>query len=162
MIHVRSAGPMDAGPMVELLNEIIAAGGTTSMTDPLTRNDLMEWMHHHVGRNAWVLAEGSDGEVLGFQWIEPKESLPPEACDIATFARIGRTRLGTGSALFEATRAAAKMLGYHWINATIRADNAGGLAYYQSRGFETYKTMRDVILRDGLRIDRISKRFNLD
>ena len=56
---------------------------------------------------------------------------------------------------------AARRLGYTWINATIRADNEGGLAYYQSRGFETYQIVRDVPLAGGQRVDRVKKRFDL-
>ncbi|MEO0752820.1 MAG: GNAT family N-acetyltransferase [Pseudomonadota bacterium] len=155
MIHVRGAGPVDARSMAELLNDIIAKGGTTAMTDPVSRADLVEWMQCFAGRNAWFLAEDSEGTLLGFQWVEPKETLPPEACDIATFTRLGRVRLGTGTALFETTRNAAKLLGYQWINATIRADNGGGLAYYQSRGFETYRTHTDGAF------DKVSKRYDL-
>ncbi|MEM6588962.1 MAG: GNAT family N-acetyltransferase [Pseudomonadota bacterium] len=151
MIHVRRAGALDTGAMAELLNEIIEKGGTTALKETVTRGDLAEWMHHHARRNAWFVAEDEDGALLGFQWIEPKTGLPPEACNIATFTQVGRTRLGTGSALFDATRTAAKQLGFQWINATIRACNEGGLAYYQSRGFETYRV-------DG---DQIHKRFGM-
>ncbi|MEL7252718.1 MAG: GNAT family N-acetyltransferase [Pseudomonadota bacterium] len=154
MIHVRRAGALDTGAMADLLNAIIAKGGTTAMTKPVTRGDLLAWMKFHAGRNAWFVAEDADGTLLGFQWVEPKEGLPPEACDIATFTRIGHTRLGTGTALFDATRQAAKDLGYAWINATIRAENEGGLAYYQSRSFETYR-------KPGTDPDRITKRYNL-
>ncbi len=84
------------------------------------------------------MVEDEAGIVMGFQWIAPHDGLPPEAVDIATFARVGRTQIGIGSALFRATEAAARQMGYRWINANIRADNEGGLIYYQSRGFETY------------------------
>ena len=75
-----------------------------------------------------------------------------DAAEIATFTKIGKTGLGIGSALFRATEKAARGLGYTWINANIRADNAGGLAYYQSRGFEDYgrKTGHQI----GQRADR--------
>ena len=160
-LHIRRAGPLDAGPMAELLNQIIARGGTTAMTSPVTRTTLAEWMAADAPRSAWHLAEDDAGALLGFQYVHPHPRLPPDACDIATFVRLGRTGLGTGSALFDATRAAARALGYAWINATIRADNAGGLAYYQSRGFETFHTAHDVPLGTGQRIDRISKRYDL-
>lgn len=161
MIHVRRAGPIDTGPMATLLNEVIEKGGTTALTEPVARGDLTDWIRHFNGRNAWFLAEDAEGALLGFQWIEPKDSLPTDACDIATFTQIGRTRLGCGSALFEATRTAARRLGYAWINATIRADNSGGLAYYQSRGFETYQRHLGVQLANGETVDRVSKRFQL-
>ncbi len=161
MIHVRAAGPIDAAPMAELLNEVIAEGGTTAMTKPVYKDDLVQWIRHYSGRNAWFLAEDDDGVLLGFQWIEPHDDLPVEACAIATFSRVGRTRLGSGSALFNHTKAAARLLGYRWINATIQADNDGGLAYYQSRGFESYGDIERAILNDGTPVIKIRKRFDL-
>ena len=159
--HIRRAGALDAGSMSALLNEIITRGGTTALTQPVTRDDILAWMATDADRAAWHVAEDDAGKLLGFQWITPHPKLPPEACDIATFVQVGRTGLGTGSALFDATHAAAKSLGYDWINATIRADNTGGLAYYQSRGFESYASETNVTLESGLVVDRTHKRFDL-
>jgi L-amino acid N-acyltransferase YncA len=161
-MHIRRAGALDAGPMADLLNAIIRKGGTTALTKPVTRDDLAAKMTAHAGRNAWHLVEDDSGHVMGFQWVAPHDRLPPEACDIATFVEIGQTQLGIGSSLFDASRRAATDLGYHWINATIRADNTGGLAYYQSRGFEPYALQKGVALEDGTLVDKISTRFALD
>ena len=59
------------------------------------------------------------------------------------------------------TEAEARRFGYSWINASIRADNAGGLAYYQSRGFETYDRKTNVRLDNGLVVEKIMKRYDL-
>jgi L-amino acid N-acyltransferase YncA len=160
-VTVRRAGPLDARPMAELLSEIIAAGGTTAMTDPVSTEDLRGWMVQRPDHAAWHLAEDTSGDVMGFQWIEPAAYLPEEAAEIATFVRRGRTGLGIGSALFDRTKQAARALGYRWINANIRADNTGGLVYYQSRGFEDYDTLRAVQLGDGRTVDKILKRYDL-
>lgn len=56
---------------------------------------------------------------------------------------------GVGSALFPATRAAAEELGLEFINATIRADNVGGLAYYAKLGFQLYDRLVQVPLLNG-------------
>ena len=55
MIHVRRAGPLDAGAMAELLNEVIVQGGTTAMTEEVTREDIAG----RIGapRAIWHLAE---------------------------------------------------------------------------------------------------------
>jgi hypothetical protein len=47
------------------------------------------------------------------------------------------------------------------INATIRADNVGGLAFYSRLGFTDHGISRAVPLRDGTPVDRVSKRFIL-
>ena len=75
--------------------------------------------------------------------------------------QIGRTGLGIGSALFSAIAGAAKNLGYVWINATIRADNTGGLTYYQSRGFRDWHHDEAVKLDNGSIVSKISKRYDI-
>ncbi|NQZ73066.1 MAG: GNAT family N-acetyltransferase, partial [Dinoroseobacter sp.] len=102
-----------------------------------------------------------EGQVIGFQWIAPADYLPAEAADISTFAKQGQTQRGIGTALFAATKGAAPKLGYTWINANIRADNSGGLRYYNSLGFTDYGRKTNVTLRNGLVVDKILKRFDL-
>ncbi|MBF9030648.1 GNAT family N-acetyltransferase [Rhodobacterales bacterium HKCCE3408] len=145
--------------MADLLNEIISAGGSTAMTTLVSGDYLAERIGHD--RSAWHVAEDEAGRVMGFQWIEPADYLPADAAEIATFARKGSSGLGIGSALFRATEAAARALGYAWINANIRADNSGGLAYYQSRGFEDYGRVEGYPMENGQVVDKVLKRFDL-
>ena len=161
MIKVRPATEFDSGSMATLLNAIIKKGGTTALTRPVTGKDLREWMAGAPGQSAWHVAVNGTEEVVGFQWIEPHVELPAEAVDVATFVEVGQSGLGIGSALFEATSKAASTLGYVWINATIRADNEGGLTYYQSRGFRVWHIDEGVRLESGLVVDKISKRFDI-
>lgn len=156
---IRRAAPLDTRDMAALLNEIIAVGGTTARTEPVQAADFIPLLS--APKSACHVAE-VDIAILGFQFIEPHAALPPEAADISTFVQRGKTGLGIGSALFEATAQAARDLGYRWINATIRADNTGGLIYYQSRGFRDWDHLRDQRLGNGLRVDKICKRFDLD
>ncbi|SIS51503.1 Acetyltransferase (GNAT) family protein [Roseivivax lentus] len=135
---VRRAGRLDVRQMAELLNEIAGAGGTAVVPRAVTADELYGSMRRHRDTGAWHVAEDECGTILGFQYIEPQGDLPPEACNIATFVRPGRSGLDIGSALFEASTKAARALGYRWIGADIRADNHGGLIYYQSRGFEAH------------------------
>ena len=115
----------------------------------------------NADQSAWHVALNDAEEVIGFQWIAPHPQLPPEACDVASFVQIGQTGLGIGSALFSATAKAAKTLGYVWINATIRADNTGGLTYYQSRGFRDWHIDEGVKLDSGQVVNKISKRYDV-
>ena len=66
-----------------------------------------------------------------------------------------------GTALFAATRARANLLRLAAINATIRADNCGGLAYYFKMGFVAYGVDTAVPLSDATPVDRIHKRYML-
>jgi len=161
MIHVRPAMPLDADSMAKLLNQIIEIGGTTALVRPVTGQDLAEWMSFSPDQSAWHVALDDDERVVGFQWIAPGEQLPPEAAEIATFVQVGQTGLGIGSALFNATASAAKSLGYVWIRANIRADNEGGLTYYQSRGFRDYAMIEDYPLADGTCVNKRLKRYDI-
>ncbi|WP_299501467.1 GNAT family N-acetyltransferase [uncultured Roseobacter sp.] len=161
MIRVRKAMALDAGSMARLLNAIIEKGGTTALTRPVTGDDLQQWMASAPEQSAWHVALDDAEEVVGFQWISPHPDLPPEAVDVATFVQMGKTGLGIGSALFTATSQAAKSLGYIWINATIRADNEGGLTYYQSRGFRDWHFDENVALESGQIVNKISKRYDI-
>jgi L-amino acid N-acyltransferase YncA len=158
---IRPVAATDAPVLASLLNEIIARGGTTAFQRPFTPQRLAESML--MGR--WVIcclvAEESDGGLGGFQSLVRSEELPSDAGDISTFSRIGRTQKGTGSLLFAATQAEARRQGLTAINATIRADNVGGLAFYSKLGFADYSVDRAVPLLDGTEIDRISKRYTL-
>ncbi|WP_421747129.1 GNAT family N-acetyltransferase [Cognatishimia sp.] len=146
--------------MAELLNEIINVGGTTAYTNEVTSSYIQQKINSGT-RSAWHLAESSQGEVLGFQWIEQSGALPVKAAEIATFAQVGKTGLGIGSKLFEATKKVAVALDYTWIRANIRSDNSGGLIYYQSRGFEDYGVEKNVTLADGTIVDKVLKRYDL-
>ena len=161
VITVRSAIAFDAPSMAKLLNAIIAQGGTTALTGTVSAADLSEQMASNDGRAAWHVAVTPSDDVVGFQWIYAADYLPAEAAEIATFVQIGQTGLGIGSKLFDATCMAARALGCTWINANIRADNEGGLIYYQSRGFQDYGRIKDFELADGTCVDKILKRHDL-
>ena len=163
-MNLRPATPADAAAMAELLNEIIAQGGTTAYEDPFSPEDMD---HHYISnpaRIACTLAE-DNGEILGFQGLfwptDPADPFPEGWAYIATFARVGRTGGGIGRALFAETRAAAEAAGARVIDATIRADNTGGLAYYSRMGFTDYGRLRGLPLKDGTQVDRQRKRYDL-
>ena len=81
--------------------------------------------------------------------------------EIATFVDVRAHGHGIGTALFDATKKAARAAGYTAINATIRTDNESGLTYYRSKGFEPYAHQHGVKLENGLVVDRVQKRYSL-
>lgn len=154
---IRRATAADAAALAGILNPIILAGGTTGIEDVLDPPTLAHWFIDGPDVIACHLAEAG-GHATGFQSLSRYGDLPPGWADIATFAR--QPRCGTGSALFAATCAAARAAGIITINATIRTDNAGGLAFYRGLGFIPYRTTPAVPLRDGTPVDRLHHRFD--
>lgn len=161
-VEVRDTTPADAHELAALLNAIIARGGTTAHEDPFTPERLDEtYLTGPDVLTSVVAVDTETGRLEGFQALIRDEAIPKDWGDITTFARVGGTQQGVGSALFEATRERARALGLAALNAQIRADNSGGLAFYSKMGFEDYQVDRAVPLNDGTPVDRINKRYPL-
>ena len=158
---IRPVQDVDAFALAGLLNEIIARGGTTAWEEPFTPEALVEEMLTGHDVICCFVAQDDQGSLGGFQSLLRSGSLPDGVGDIATFSRVGGVQKGTGSRLFAVTRQAATEKGLVAINATIRADNVGGLAFYRGLGFTDHGISRAVPLRDGTPVDRVSKRYVL-
>lgn len=161
-LTVRPATSADAPELADLLNAIIARGGTTALQKPFTPERLDEAYLTGPGVLSCVVAVDNEGGRLeGFQTLIREAYLPADWGDIGTFSRVDGIQRGVGSALFAATRERARDLGLAAMNAQIRADNKGGLAFYGKMGFQDYKVDRAVPLGDGTPVDRINKRYSL-
>jgi L-amino acid N-acyltransferase YncA len=159
-LTVRPSRPDDAPALAAILNAIIAAGGTTAHEEPFSPEDLRA--HLLDGPAVLCCHTVLDGDrPAGFQSLTRAPYLPPDWAEIATFTRRAPPLRGAGAALWPATRARAVQLGIATIDATIRADNLGGLAYYARIGFVDYAVLRAVQLRDGTPVDRIRRRHDL-
>lgn len=160
-LTVRPVTAADAAGLADLLNAVIAAGGTTALQEPFTPEALDAAYLTGPNVHCCFVAEDEDGTLLGFQTLGRYPGLPEDVGDIGTFARIGGTQRGIGSALFAATSKRAAELGLSAINATIRGDNSGGLAFYTKQGFVDHDVTPGVPLKDGTPVDRVHKRFVL-
>jgi L-amino acid N-acyltransferase YncA len=162
-IEIRPAGSADAPALAELLNGIIARGGTTALERPFTPERLDQtYLTGPEVLSCVVAVDSASGRLEGFQTLIREAHLPEGWGDIGTFSRVGGTRQGVGSALFAATSERARALGLAGINAEIRADNEGGLAFYGKMGFEDHEVARAVPLKNGTPVDRIHKRCPLN
>lgn len=156
---IRPASPQDAEAMVTLQNEIIRIGGTTAYQTPRAAVDMLRYIAGASVVSCHLADE--DGLILGFQSISRSTSLPEDWGDIGTFVQPGLQAKGIGGALFAASLASARAAGLQVLNATIRADNVPGLAYYGKRGFVEYESQPDWVLADGRKVGRVSRRFDL-
>ncbi|RQP12437.1 MAG: N-acetyltransferase [Microbacteriaceae bacterium] len=142
---VRPARADDAEPMAHLLDELIAIGGTTSHREPFDARRIREtFIEVPRGVSCFVALVG--GEVAGFQaleWSDPEwtgeHPLPADWAFISTYVSAAHHRRGIGQALFARTAEAARRAGVTAIDATIRRENTGGLAFYASLGFRDYR-----------------------
>jgi len=82
--------------------------------------------------------------VLGFQSLKLAQAkniygVTPGWGVIGTYVALDTGRKGNGKQLFDATFAFAQQAGLSDIDATIGAENAQGIAYYEAMGFQTYR-----------------------
>ena len=161
-IEVRQVAPADAVELAGLLNAIIGQGGTTALEDPFTPKQLGDtYLFGPAVHCCFVAVDRKTGRIEGFQTLGRYPALPDNIGDIGTFTRIDGKQRGIGSALFAATRKHSLELGLAALNATIRADNVGGLAFYGKLGFVDHGVTRAVPLKDGAPVDRVHKRHDL-
>ena len=159
-LTIRPSVEADAPALAEVLNDIIAAGGTTAYETPFTPQAL--WQSSLGGAKVLCCHTVLEGDTpVGFQTLARHPDLPADWGSIASFTRRNPPVRGAGTALFEATKARARALGLIAIDATIRADNVPGLGYYGKMGFVDYNVIRAVPLSDGTLVDRIQRKYLL-
>ncbi len=159
-INIRPTNKNDLEQLCLIINEIIEIGGSTAFEEILSEEEFDAIFLSGEGFISCLLAENTDGQVLGFQSLCHHKKLPRGWADIATFARVEPKIRGVGTALFQGTVDLARQLELDCINATIRADNTSGLRYYAKMGFENYSVDKAVPLRDVTPVDRISKKID--
>lgn len=156
-LTIRLATVTDAPAMCLLINRIIAIGGTTAFRDPFDDAMMRDQIIAPPGAICCHLAQDAQG-LAGFQalfmadpaWDGP-DPLGPDWGLIGTYVAAGRQGQGIGKSMFAATKAAARAAGITRLDATIRRENTGGLAYYTAMGFVDWRADANSL----------SKRFDL-
>lgn len=151
-VRIRPANPDDAKGMADVLNPIIAAGGTTAIEVPVTNAEMAEVVATTI--SCHVAIDGSGG-VLGTQWLDPSDEPGDLRGFISSFTRRCPRIPGIGRSLFAATTASAREAGLTALVAEIRADNVSGIGYYRAMGFYEYSVRQAVPLADGTPVDRL-------
>lgn len=157
MIETRAAQRSDVQGMADVINPIIAAGGTTAFEAPLSAADVAGLTFDQAELVSVFVALRPNGSVGAFQYLGRKAALGPDIGDIASFSDLK----GAGRALMARTIEAARAAGLREINAQIRADNVPGLAFYTGQGFQDHDLIKGVPLSDGTPVDRVVKRLQL-
>src|ERR1700755_1897095 len=104
-IEIRPARRDDAAALADLLKAIIARGGTTALEDPYTAEGFARaYIDGPDVHCCFVAVDPASGRLEGYQSLGRSRDLPAGVGDVGTFARLGGTQRGVGTALFAATR----------------------------------------------------------
>lgn len=150
----------DIPALCALQGRIVRIGGTTAREIPLEEGPFAE---AYLTSADVICCHTAllDGRPVGFQSVGLNPDLPSGWGDIGTFVDPDLQRSGAGQALFAATLAAVRAAGLSTINATIRADNVPGLAYYARIGFRDYGAEPGYALSTGHIVGRVHRRLDL-
>lgn len=148
---IRTAHKQDVDGMTTVLNEIISIGGTTAHNRSFDHDRILDVFISPPRKiSCYIACEGN--HVIGFQaleWADPnwtgENPLPQDWAIISTYVKQSYHGRRIGRELFVETLSDARAAGVRCIDATIRRENVGGLAFYASLGFLDYKTDRLTI-----------------
>ncbi|TCU10035.1 GNAT family N-acetyltransferase [Rhizobium sullae] len=132
---IRAATTLDSTALALLLNRIVEEGDKTAIDTTFDAREFQQWFITGPHCRSCVVAEATDGRLLGFQALERYHDLPEGWADIATFLDASARGKGIGKALREKTFEAAEALGIGVLRAVVRAQNAQAIAYYRECGF---------------------------
>lgn len=150
----------DIPALCALQGRIVRIGGTTAREVPLEEGPFTET--YLSGADVICCHTAVlDGRAVGFQSVGINRALPAGWGDIGTFVDPDLQGTGAGQVLFSATLAAVRAAALIALNATIRADNVPGLAYYARIGFRDYGAEPDYALSTGRVVGRVHRRFDL-
>lgn len=142
-LTVRKVRPEDAAAIVDILNPIISDGNLSVLDTPLSVEDEQEYIERFPTRGVFLVAEGREGTIVGFQSVEPFATYT-HAFDhvgtIGTFVGLPYRRRGVGTVLATATFRAARAADFEKLFTYILATNQASLAFHQRLGFTVVGT----------------------
>ncbi|GAL03129.1 histone acetyltransferase HPA2 and related acetyltransferases [Photobacterium aphoticum] len=137
-ITVRQVTLDDAEGITLVLNPIVTEGKYTILDTTFTPEEEKEFIANFPERGVFSVAVSEDGQVLGFQNVEPFADYT-KAFDhvgiIATYVSSEARGKGISKLLFAETFKIAQQKGYRKLFAYVLGDNDRALAAYTKQGF---------------------------
>ena len=153
---IRPATPADAPAMADILNRIIAIGGTTAHETPKPAERVLD--DYVTGPNVLsCVVAAQEGQVIGWQSVGHWR----DAAHIATFVAPDIQARGAGAAMFALTCDTVQKAGVAQMVASIRADNDPGLRYYARMGFVDFASEPHFALSTGQIVGRVHRQFDV-
>jgi L-amino acid N-acyltransferase YncA len=142
----------DAAGIAGVLNSVIAEGSHTALSGYWTPEAEQAFLRS-LGPRSEIFVAVAEGHIVGFQVIEPfvtYTSTMDHVAHLGTYVLAELRKRGVGKQLAAATLAFAQAHGYEKSVVYVLADNAGGLGFYRSLGFEARGVLtRQTKLSDG-------------
>lgn len=153
---IRPATASDAFAMTQILNQIIAIGGTTAHETPKSAQQVLADYVTGPDVLSSVVTLVED-RLIGWQSVGRWQ----DEAHIGTFVAPDVQAKGAGAAMFALTCDTVQKAGVPYLVASIRADNDPGLRYYARMGFTDFASEPHFALSTGQIVGRIHRRFDV-
>jgi L-amino acid N-acyltransferase YncA len=153
---IRPATASDAFAMTQILNQIIAIGGTTAHETPKSAQQVLADYVTGPDVLSSVVTLVED-RLIGWQSVGRWQ----DEAHIGTFVAPDVQAKGAGAAMFALTCDTVQKAGVPYLVASIRADNEPGLRYYARMGFTDFASEPHFALSTGQIVGRIHRRLDV-
>jgi L-amino acid N-acyltransferase YncA len=153
---IRPATASDAFAMTQILNQIIAIGGTTAHETPKSAQQVLADYVTGPDVLSSVVTLVED-RLIGWQSVGRWQ----DEAHIGTFVAPDVQAKGAGAAMFALTCDTVQKAGVPYLVASIRADNDPGLRYYARMGFTDFASEPHFALSTGQIVGRTHRRFDV-
>lgn len=146
MVHVRLANLDDTEAIRAIYNVEVSSSTVTFDLVPRSSTDQREWLRARSGAHTVVVAEGGDGDVMGFGSLSPYRERPAYSTTVEDSVYVHRDHQGkgVGRALLTELVTLAGAHGFHTVMARIVGGHDASIALHAALGFETVGTEREI------------------
>ncbi len=152
---IRPAQAADA-PGIQAIYAPIVADTVISFEErPPSVEEMAERITGTLENYPYLVAEGGEGQVLGFAYAGPHRTRAAYrlSVDVTAYVSAEARGLGIGKALYKELLSALTTRGFHAAFAGIALPNEASLALHRSVGFEAVGVYREVGFKFGKRHD---------
>ncbi len=137
-MEIRPAVKDDARAIADIYNLEVETSTVTFDLRPRTIEEQESWIEERSGAYVVLVAEGPDGDVIGFGSLSPYKSRPGYSTTVedSVYVRRDQQGAGVGRALLEALVEAAKASGFHAMMARIVGGHETSIGLHAAVGFE--------------------------
>jgi L-amino acid N-acyltransferase len=145
-VEIRRATVEDAEAIRAIYNAEVTGSTVTFDLVPRTAEEQVAWLVERSGAYAVLVAEDTDGTILGFASLSPFRERPAYSTTVEDSVYVNRERRGggVGRALLEALVETATAHGFHAMIGRIVGGHDASIALHQRVGFEIVGTEREV------------------
>ena len=145
-LSVRVADVGDAEAIRSIYNPEVLESTVTFDLVPRSLEEQQAWLQARSGAHAVLVAEGGDGDVVGFASLSPYKDRPAYSTTVedSVYVRRDQQGRGVGRVLLGELLAVANRHGFHAVIGRIVGGHEASIRLHAGLGFDVVGTEREV------------------